>query len=324
VFAWVDPDKVKRVAPPSASALGATSTAHVDQVGAAFRGLDEVERQNLASEVRYLVNCVLVAEGAEPGDPQAVRKYSEFSRDYLDLGLEHLTGGNPEHAAEAVRARPLREIFQLGFSLTLRLKRQVERLAKEVGATFGETWLALDDEATVLAALLRKRPLKALKVPGAEPVPFRSRRELNEAEALLGRVRAQRAVFAALLGPSPAQTIARFGHTLAELTPQRLFAAVVARAELDGTVDAAPLDELRVTELANRIFEELAGLAKLRASAGSRAVALLEQTLADSQPELTTMVSRVLASFLNEFGASWAKEARVEAKRVFTIPFATI
>lgn len=325
VFAWVDPDKVKLVPGAGASALvSTTATAHVDQVGAAFRGLEEVERQNLASEVRYLVNCVLVAEGAEPGDPQAVRKYSEFSRDYLDLGLEHLTQANPDLAAAAVRARPLREIFQIGFSLTLRVKRQVEKLAKEVGAKFGETWLALDDESNVLNALMRKRPLKALKVPGAEPVPFRSRREINEAEALLGRVRAQRAVFAALLGRSPAETIARFGHTLAELTPQRLFAAVVARAELDGTVDAAPLDELTVTELANRIFEETKGLAKLRDSAGTRAVTVLAQTIADSKPEIELMVARVLASFLNEFGAAWAKDARVEAKRVFTIPFATI
>ena len=63
----------------------------------------------------------------------------------------------------------------------------------------------------MLAALLRRRPLKALKVPGAEPVPFRSKRELHEAEQLLGRVRGQRAVFQALLGAAVAQTVARFG-----------------------------------------------------------------------------------------------------------------
>jgi hypothetical protein len=38
--------------------------------------------------------------------------------------------------------------------------------------------------------------------------------------------------------------------------PQRLFAAVVARAELDGTVEAAPFPELKLTELAARILED--------------------------------------------------------------------
>jgi hypothetical protein len=323
VFAWVDPDKVKVISKTGASALAAPVPGHVDLVSAAFRGLDEVERQNLEAEVRYLVNCVLVAEGAEPGDPPAIRKYSEFSRDYLDLGLEHLTNGAPELASEAVRSRPLREIFQLGFSLTLKLKRQVERLAKEEGAKFADTWLALDEEAQMLNALLRRRPLKALKVHGAEPVPFRNRRELAEAEALLGRVREQRTIFAALLGDSPGDTVARFGFTLAELTPQRLFAAVVARAELEGTVEAVPFPELKLTELAARILEDNAP-ARLRASAGSRAVEVLAASIAASKGEFELMVARVLNSFVTEFGAGWVKDARVEAKRVFTIPFATI
>lgn len=85
-----------------------------------------------------------------------------------------------------------------------------------------------------MAALLRKRPLKALKVVGAEPVPFRSRREVAEAEQLIARVRAQRAVFTALVGSSPGEAAARFGVTMAELTPQRLFAAVVALARSMG------------------------------------------------------------------------------------------
>ncbi|MEW5743729.1 MAG: DUF6178 family protein, partial [Myxococcota bacterium] len=100
VFAWVDPDKVTT---PGGGVALAAAQGHVDLVSAAFRGLDDVERQNLEGEVRNLVNCVLVAEAAEPGDPAAIRQSSEYARDILDLGLEHLTGGKAEQAPQVVR-----------------------------------------------------------------------------------------------------------------------------------------------------------------------------------------------------------------------------
>lgn len=318
IFSWVDPDQQPRAAGAPATALG--STGHVDSVGAAFRGLDETERLNLESEVRGLVNRVLVAEGAEPGDPPAVKRASEHARDYLDLGLEHLTHGDAERAAEVVRARPLTEIFQVGFSLTLKLRRQVERLAREEGARFGDTWLALDEETAVLAALLRKRPLKALRVPGAEPVPFRSKRELAEVEQLLGRVRQQQAVLRGLLGATVAQTVAQFGVSLAELRPQRLFAAVVARAELDGLIEVAPFPALRLTELCARLFDDAGKLPTLRPSAGSRAVALLTERLGVGEGELPTMVARVLSGWLQDLGQAWARDGRVDAARVESLP----
>jgi len=316
VFAWLDPDKV--ATRPGKAGLAAPA-GRVDYVGAAFRGLEPVERANLESEVRGLVNCVLVAEGAEPGDPPALRRYSEHARDYLDLGLEHFTGGQPELAAELVREKTLREVFQVGFSLTLRLKRQVERLAREPGFKFGDTWLVLDEEAQGLAALLRRRPLKALKVPGAEPVPFRSKKELAEAEALLGRVRQQRAVFSALLGASPAEVVARFGVTLAQLTPQRLFAAVAARAEVDEVLDVAPFPAGRLSELCARIFEE-GPPPRLRESAGKRAKALLASKLTEGAAELGPMVDRVLAAFAADFGAAWVKDLKVDPKKLMVLP----
>ncbi|MDP2270754.1 MAG: DUF6178 family protein [Archangium sp.] len=317
VFAWVDPEKIAKVKPKSALA---PVQGRVDYVAAAFQGLDSVERQNLEGEVRYLVNCVLVADGAEPGDPLAIKRLSEHARDYLDLGLEHYTGGDPTMATDVVRETTLRALFQCGFSLTLKLKRQVEKLVHEEGSRFGETWLALEEESAALAALLGRRPLKALKVPGAEPVPFRARRELAESEASLHRVRQQRAVFQALLSPSPAEIIARFGSTMAELTPQRLFAAAVARAEVDELVDVAPFPELKLTELCSRIFDDAGPMPKLRASAGKRALATLQAKLALDGPELETMIQRVLHTFVRDFGAAWLKDGRVAKEKIVALP----
>lgn len=318
VFAWLDPATF--VAPMPVSTGVMAGVGRLDFVSAMFKGLDATERQNLEGEVRYLVNCVLVAEGAEPGDPEAIRRFSEAARDSLDLGLEHLTGGDVERAPEVVRERPLREIFQIGFSLTLKLKRQAERMAHEPGAKFGETWLALDEETAFLNALMRRRPLKALKVPGAEPVSFRSKRELAEAEAMFAKIRAQRAVFTGLLGPSPAAPVSRFGVKLADLTPQRLFTAVTALAEVEQVIDIAPFPSLRLQELVTRIFEEAGPSAKLRESAGKRALAVLEATLPEAGPELKTMVDRVLQALLRDVGAAWAKDGRVDQKKIIVLP----
>lgn len=317
IFAWVNPDTVGPKG--AATAALAPTTGYVDYVAAAFRGLDTVERQNLESEVRYLVNCALVADAAEPGDPGAVKRLSEHARDYLDLGLEHYTGGNPDLATEVVRETTLRALFQVGFSMTLRLKRQAEKLAHEEGSRFGDTWLALDEETAAMVALMRRRPLKALKVPGAEPVPFRARRELTEMEVVFARVRQQRAVFQALLGPKASETIQRFGLKLSELTPQKLFAAVVAWAEVEQVIEVAPFSELKLTELCTRIFDDGPGVA-LRASAGKRAAETLKSKLQVDGAELETMIQRVLQSFANDFGAAWVKDARVKRESVSSLP----
>lgn len=318
VFAWLDPDQVKGRRP---GVPGLAAPGRVDYVAAAFRGLDEVERLNLETEVRGLVNRVMVAQASEPGDPAALRRASEYARDTLDLGLEHLAGGDPAAAAEVVREHPLVTLFQTGFSLTLRLKRKVERLGREDGSRFGEAWLALDEEAAALRALGLKRPLKAVKVPGAEPVPFRAARELQEAEALLERVRAQRAVFHALLGEAVGQSVARFGVSLADLRPQRLLAGLAARAALDGAREVGPFPAARLGALCERLFEPGPPAGRLRPGVAEAAVAVLAEGVpAGLRPELEAMVSRVLAVMAADLGPTWAATGRVEPARVESLP----
>jgi hypothetical protein len=218
----------------------------------------------------------------------------------LNLGLEHMCGGDPAAAAEVLRERPLKLVFQVGFSLTLQLKRQVERYGAEHGSKFGETWLALDEETAALQALSRRRPLKALKVPGAEPVPFRWRRELAESEALLTRVRAQREVFQRLLGSSVGEVTARFGVKLAELTSQRLFAAAAAWAEATSELRVEPFD-------------------------ASKLDALLEPTgnaVTVIGEDARVMIERVLPPVRAELVDIKRREGHLDAKKVSLVPIA--
>ncbi|MFP2962343.1 DUF6178 family protein, partial [Myxococcus sp. 1LA] len=144
---------------PAAARPGlAPTTGHVDYLEAAFRGLTLVESVNAEDELREVASAALVADLADPGDLDAIRRASETVRDYLSLGLEHLTGGDPERATDVLRDTPLRRVFQTGFSLTLQLKFRADRLAKAPGAVLDGVWMVLPEEAAALSALRQKRP----------------------------------------------------------------------------------------------------------------------------------------------------------------------
>jgi hypothetical protein len=302
----------------------APTAGHVDYLDAAARTLDTVERENLDTELRDVANAALVAELADPGDVEAVRRVGEMVRDYLSLGLEHLTGGEPARAADVVRDTPLKRVFQVGFSLTLALKYRADRLMKAPMARLDDAPLLLSEEAAALEALRLKRPRRALRVSGAEPVPFRSLREIASSEALLARAEAQVEVFRGLLGGSEEasrQVLARFGVALPMLGLERLFAAAVAMAVLDGRVDPRPVPQGRTVELGERLFEGTAQAPLLRPSAAERALSVLEPAVAaEARPELRRMVNVTLERLLGELGAPYLEEGRLDPTLSVVLP----
>lgn len=285
-----------------------------DYLEAAFRSLDALERENLEDELRYLANATLVAEVEDPGDLDALRRVGEMVRDYLLLGLEHLTGGEPSSAARVVRDTELKRIFQVGFSLTLTLKFRADRLMKQPLAQVEGMPLLFPEEATALEALRRKRPRRVLKVPGAEPVSFRSRRELASSEEVLARAEAQVALLGALLGGTPErarEVLARFGVESSGLGVERLFAAAVALALLEGKVDPRPVPSGRGDELGAMLFEGTPEAPRLRPDMAGRALAVLEPVVPESaRPELRRRVTVTLARLLEELAPSFLQEGK--------------
>ena len=61
-------------------------------------------------------------------------------------------------------------------------------------------------------------------------------------------------------------------------------------------------------------------MAKLRASAGKRALATLQSKLSLAGPELETMIQRVLQTFVADFGAEWLKDGRVAREKIVALP----
>lgn len=313
LFSFVDPHKAHADA---GAAL--TTLSHVDYLNAALERLTEHERDTAEEELRFVINQALVAEGADPGDLAALRRVAEMAHDYLSLGIEHLANSKPDKAVEVLRDVELKRIFQIGFSLTLQLKFRVDRMAKAELTRIGDVWLLLPEEANAVKALARKRPLKAVKVPGAEPMPFRNRRELHESWLLLDRAEAQLFVFRKLLGgtkESAAAILARFDAPLQTLGTERLFAASVALAALGEDVSPRPFPVERFGELLKRVISE-------RDQARAAAVTGL-RSLGD-EAVVSAMVDRTLDAFHEEWGAAFRATGSFNPHLVLALPLTTV
>jgi hypothetical protein len=281
-----------------------------DLLATALAGLTADERANLEDELRTVVNAVLVDDGADPGDPAALRRSSERARDTLQLGLEALSGGDPVRAVEVVRAETSRRLFQVGFTLGLELKHRADRLARRPLARLDGEWLLWPDVAATVNALRRARPLRALRVEGAEPVPFRRMREVHEARALLARAEHQATLFAALLGG----TVERARAALQSLEPDwpvggtpALLLAALAHGALEGVLRVAPVPRSALTPLATALLEGQPEAVRIRPEARDRLLVLLTALAPEAADEPARLLDAALEGLVGEVGPALAR-----------------
>jgi hypothetical protein len=172
-------------------------------------------------------NAVMVAEGVDATDPDAVRGAVASARAMLELGLEAVAGADPAGAAAALAGTPAKRLFQRGFGRLLDLRARVERLWKEGGAGTRGAPLLDAPLGEAASALDRRRPLyfPGLETPRADwgppaagafsPRPFRSAGEVRRTASALGDAEGLAALARALgLAPPPGH---EEGTTLAAL-----------------------------------------------------------------------------------------------------------
>jgi hypothetical protein len=317
--------RVPLPAPPAdakASVL-ARATGRTDLLASALDALTPQEREKLEDELRTVVNAVLVDERADPGDPAAIRRASERARDTLELGLEYLTAASPARAVEVVRQHPSRHLFQVGFSLALALKHRADRLARRPLVRLDGEYLLWPDVAAAVRELRRHRPLRALKVEGAEPVPFRSLREIQETEGLLDRAEHQASLFAALLGGSEEAARA----ALASLGPDwpvggtpAVLLAALAHATVEGTLRVAPLPRAQVGALAAALLEGDAEAPRIRRAERDALVSKFAALVPGSAEEAGRLVDTALEKLLSDVGPALARgQLPVEASTLLPL-----
>ncbi len=95
-------------------------------------------KRQIRTEMALVANQVLVARAIDFGDPDAVRDAIELTHHYLNLGLEHLAGGDLKTAIDYLRETHLKLLLRLGVSLTIDLRKRAEALVGALGFSAGK------------------------------------------------------------------------------------------------------------------------------------------------------------------------------------------
>jgi hypothetical protein len=89
---------------------------------------DPAESDRFSQELTALGNRILSANLVNLGELEGVRPALEEMRDFLTIGLEHVTGSRAELAPDALRSTYIQTIFKVGFDQVARLRDEADRL----------------------------------------------------------------------------------------------------------------------------------------------------------------------------------------------------
>lgn len=99
------------------------------------RTLRRADSAELLRELQYLITCALVVEEPESDDDERAEAVLLRVHGYLTIALEYLAGDDEARAAEILSGTCLKQLFQLGYTLVRRLRRQGLPLTSDDHAT---------------------------------------------------------------------------------------------------------------------------------------------------------------------------------------------
>jgi uncharacterized protein DUF6178 len=142
---------------------------------------DPAQAERLETGLMVLINKVLAAGRARPGQAEVMRRGALYTTATLSLGLETVARGDVERATAALASIGMERLFRVGYTVSHKLARLAQALAPR-SITAGSPAREL------VAALCSPRPLfsRAADDPPATGVrPFESAADLRRAGALL-------------------------------------------------------------------------------------------------------------------------------------------
>jgi hypothetical protein len=148
----------------------------------AMASIDEpAEAERIEAALMVLVNKVLAAGRAKPGQAEVMRRGALYATATLSLGLETLARGDLTRARDALHTVALSRLFRIGYTVT-------QRLAKLATALAPRSLTAASPARDLVAALCSPRPLFARAAdeppqPGLRP--FESQADLRRAGEIL-------------------------------------------------------------------------------------------------------------------------------------------
>jgi hypothetical protein len=212
-------------------------------------------RRQLRSEMALVSNQMLVARSVDFGDLDAVRVAVEMTHNYLNLGLEHLAGGELSSAIEHLRDTHLQLLFRLGVSLTIDLRKRAQALVARLGLAPDRTREIpyLDSPyREALAGFLQRQPqfFDGLDQAGGVTMrDFRTMRDLHLGYATLEQIDAVPELLRTLLGLDIASARFRAGIAGHDIRLSQILLTAFVNHALDGHLVFAPLESARLSAI---------------------------------------------------------------------------
>lgn len=110
-----------------AAPSGTLPVPHLKEGSLLQRVLARCGSEEVFLELNYLINNVLVADGADFTEEREIEGLFQRAYGYLNIALEYLSSGSDQKAEEILAGEYLKDLFRLGFSLILELQRNARK-----------------------------------------------------------------------------------------------------------------------------------------------------------------------------------------------------
>jgi hypothetical protein len=206
---------------------------------------DVTEAERIESALMFLVNKVLAAGRAKPGQPEVVRRGALYATSTLSLGLETVARGDLGRAQEALRTIGISRLFRVGYTVTHKLARLALALASR-STTAGSPTKEL------VAALCSPRPLFARAADDPPVVglrPFESQADLRRAGQLLTALTLRVALVEGL-----GVDLVALGQLPSQPSLDDHVRTAVARVVIGGGLSGEALSQRELTQLRDKML----------------------------------------------------------------------
>jgi hypothetical protein len=225
---------------------------------------DSADAERLEGALMVLVNKVLAAGRAKPGQTEVVKRGALYATATVSLGLEAISRGDIVRATSALRSIGLGRLFRVGYTITTKLGRLAQALASR-------SLTAGSPAKEVIAGLCSPRPLLS-RAADEPPIlglrPFESQADIRRVGEIVAGLTLRIALVEGLgvdvvaMGQAPEPRPALDDHIRTAL----------ARAVIGGQFRGDALSQAELTQLRDRGFSsgKLSGAARLAGHAAIR------------------------------------------------------
>jgi len=268
---------------------------------------DPGEAERLETALVVLVNKVLAAARAKPGQQEVVRRGALYATSTVSLGLETVARGDLGRAASALRSIALGRLFRVGYTVTVKLARLAQALA-------ARSTTAGSPARELVAGLCSPRPLfsrAADDPPIAGLRPFEATADLRRAGEVLTGLTLRIALVEGLgvdvvaMGQAPEPRPALDDHIRTAL----------ARAISGGAFRGDALSQAELTKLRDTAFAS----GELIAAARTAGHAAIRERLGGAQLQASSaMLQRLVDGWLGDIESilGGIKDAEVDPRFV--------